>query len=249
MSNKSAYLFGTCLIDSFYPESGLDAISLIELCGYDVIFPQAQTCCGQPPYNSGQDLAARQVVQHTIETFPDTSRPLIVPSASCAGMIKHHYPRLFKQGSEQYAQAVELSKRTFELIEFLESRLPYEKQTDDSLARVSLHRSCSALREMQVSEQWLSILYRLKGVEVFLPEQETECCGFGGTFSIKSPNISAAMTEDKCKHLLSDKSHIILSGDCGCLLNIEGHLRKSHHPTPCMHVARFIAQRFGIRND
>ncbi|KZZ40941.1 hypothetical protein A3755_04165, partial [Oleiphilus sp. HI0085] len=242
-------LFGTCLIDSFYPESGMDAIALLELCNYQIVFPQAQTCCGQPPYNSGEASPAKDVAWHTIQVFSDKKLPVIVPSASCAAMIKHHYPTLFDTGSTEHKQAIELSSRTYELIEFLEPILPYNKQSDSSHTHISLHRSCSALREMEVAEPWLSILRKLDGVEVSLPTLEQECCGFGGTFAIKSPEISAAMTADKCEHLLSPNPQSILSGDCGCLLNISGHIKHSGDKRPCTHIARFIAQRFGIQHD
>ena len=249
MPNKPVYLFGTCLVDTFYPESGIDAISLLELCGYRVIFPQEQTCCGQPPYNSGEEKSARDVAKHTLSIFSKQAFPLIVPSASCAGMIKHHYPALFQAGTKEHEQAIELGKRTYELIEFITPKLPYHQQIDESQTTISLHRSCSALREMQVAEHWLTILTKLKGVSVTLPDQESECCGFGGTFAIKSPDISAAMTRDKCKHLLSEKPSRILSGDCGCLLNISGHLSFNKQDIPTLHIARFIAQRFGIYNE
>jgi L-lactate dehydrogenase complex protein LldE len=249
MHSKSVYLFGTCLIDTFYPEAGLDSISLLELCGYQTIFPQAQTCCGQPPYNSGEENAARAAAWHTIETFSEQQLPLIVPSASCAGMIKRHYPSLFERGSVKHTHAINLSERTFELVDFIEDKIPYQNQTDTKKTHISLHRSCSSLREMKVADKWLSILSRLDGVEASLPKLEEECCGFGGTFSIKSPDISAAMTADKCKHLLSEKPDCIVSGDCGCIMNIDGHLNFSKQSTPTLHIAHFVAKRFGIRNE
>lgn len=224
----------------------MDAVALLALCKKQVIFPQAQTCCGQPPYNSGENKATRVVAQQTIRCFSNKKIPLIVPSASCAGMIKHHYPSLFKPGSLDHERALELSSRTYELIEFIETRLPYHQQVVTDPVHISLHRSCCALREMQVAGQWLSILDRLDHVTVSLPELEAECCGFGGTFAIKSPQISAAMTADKCRHLLAPKPEAIVSGDCGCLMNISGHLEHNKLSMPTEHLARFIAKRFGV---
>jgi L-lactate dehydrogenase complex protein LldE len=246
--SDQVYLFGTCLIDTFYPEAGMDAIALLGLCGQQVIFPQAQTCCGQPPYNSGENKAARDVARQTIQCFSHKKIPLIVPSASCAGMIKYHYPSLFKPGSPEHEQAIELSARTYELVEYIEPLLPYDQQITASPAHITLHRSCCALREMQVATHWLSILDKLDHVTVSLPEQEAECCGFGGTFAIKSPAISAAMTEDKCRYLLASKPEEIVSGDCGCLMNISGHLQHNKTTTPTQHLARFVAKRFGVEH-
>jgi len=250
---KQVYLFGTCLIDVFYPNAGLDAISLLELCGYEVIFPSEQTCCGQPPYNSGFKSSAIDVAKQTIQTFCTKDIPLIVPSASCAGMIKHHYPLLFKKletnEQNQYQQkALALSERTFELIDFIADKLPFDQQTVNTPCKVSLHESCCAQREMMVSESWRAILERLNNVEVNLPDYAAECCGFGGTFSVKSAAISAAMTQDKSLNLQASKPDFIVSGDSGCLMNIGEHIKQENQLNPCLHLASFVARRFGIEH-
>jgi len=246
MPEKQVYLFGTCLIDVYYPAAGLDAIALLELCGYHVIFPQTQTCCGQPPYNSGYIEPATDVARQTITTFSDKDIPLIVPSASCAGMIKYHYPTLFPEHSTEHHKAKVLSTRTFELIDFLADKLPYDKQAENNACKVSLHVSCCAQREMNVAHNWQAILNKLNNVEVHLPEQAHECCGFGGTFAVKSPAISAVMTQDKCQHLLKPEPDAIVSGDSACLMNIGEHLRFEGQENPCLHLASFVAQRFGL---
>jgi len=254
MPTNSVYLFGTCLIDIFYPKAGMDTISLLELSGFDVIFPQSQTCCGQPPYNSGYSEQAREIAKKTIHIFSEQKIPLIVPSASCAGMIKLHYPTLFEKGSDEYLLAIELAQRTYELIDFLVDKLPYDKQVESSFYKVGLHESCCSQFEMNVSSAWQQVLSRLENVEVCLPTLREECCGFGGTFAVKSEDISAAMTDDKCRHLLAPEPDHIVSGDSGCLMNIAEHLRyqnienKKTEET-CLHLASFIAQRFGIAHE
>jgi L-lactate dehydrogenase complex protein LldE len=248
-NNKQVYLFGTCLIDMLYPEAGIDAASLLELCGYEVIFPQDQTCCGQPPYNSGFTKPATDIAKHTVQLFAEKDIPLIVPSASCAGMIKYHYAKLLESDSQTYQDAIHLGNRTFELIDFLLDKLPFHQQQNSDFCKIALHTSCSAQREMGTSQQWLSILKKLDNVETVIPKQAKDCCGFGGTFSVKSPAISAEMTKDKCQHLLEEKPDMIVSGDSGCLMNISEKLKFDDNNTPCLHLSRFIAQRFGIAHD
>jgi len=242
------YLFGTCLIDVYYPAAGLDALALLELAGYEVIFPQAQTCCGQPPYNSGYQKMAKPIAIATVELFSDTDLPLIVPSASCAGMIRNHYPTLLKEYPRLHEKAVALASRTHEILDFLLDKLPYE-QASHRISKPVVHRSCAAHREVGVADQWHQILQRLPGCTPGLPEGDNECCGFGGTFSIKSPEISAAMTEDKCQALLAENPDRIVTGDCGCLMNIEGHLKHRQSSIPCEHILSTLARQFGVHHD
>lgn len=243
------YLFGTCLVDMFYPESGLDAIALLRLCGFEVVFPQEQTCCGQPPYNSGFNEPAAAIAEQTVRLFSHHDYPLIVPSASCAGMIKKHYPELLKDKPGIKEQAEQLAERTFELIDFITDKLPYAQCNVQSTHRVALHQSCASQREMHVDESWKNVLERLPGVEVRLPERHTECCGFGGTFAVKSEAISSVMTDDKAKALLEQSPDCITSGDCGCLMNIAGRIEYLGDRTPSKPLARFIAERFGVHYE
>lgn len=247
--SKQVYLFGTCLIDMFYPQAGLDAIALLTLAGYEVIYPQAQTCCGQPPYNSGFKTPAAKVAEHTIQLFMTKDIPLIVPSASCAGMIKHHYPTLFKPKSLAATQAQTLANKTYELIDFIADKLPYTQQPTRSPTKVTLHESCSALREMRVAGSWREVLNKLDNVDVTFPKNSHECCGFGGTFAVKSEAISAVMTHDKCQNLLKTNSKQILSGDSGCLMNIGEHLTFEDQKNPCLHLASFLVDHFGLNNE
>ena len=247
-AKKQVYLFGTCLIDIFYPEAGLDAATLLELAGYEVIFPQAQTCCGQPPYNSGFRSPAKKIAKQTIDLFSAKNIPLITPSASCAGMIKHHYPTFFDADSATAKKAHALAQRTFELIDFIADKLPYTQQPVRTPITVTLHESCSALREMNTAHRWRYILNKLDNVDVRLPENSQECCGFGGTFALKSEGVSSVMTQDKCEALLVTGAKQILSGDSGCLMNISEHLKFDHKETPCVHLASFLVEHFGLNH-
>lgn len=235
------YFFGTCLIDLFYPEAGLSAIELIEREGIKVHYPQAQTCCGQPPYNSGYNKEAMAVAAKQINLFSDPI-PIIVPSASCAGMMKHHYPTLFRNHPMQ-SKANELSSRVFELSEFLVKVLNISLDDQGPPVNVAMHISCSARREMNVADDSLALLRKLKNVNVIEPERANECCGFGGTFAVKQPEISAAMAEDKCQAIERIGASKFVSQDCGCLMNLNGVMEKTERNIQGEHLASFIINR------
>ena len=235
------YFFGTCLIDLFYPEAGLSAIELIEREGIKVHYPQAQTCCGQPPYNSGYNKEAMAVAAKQINLFSDPI-PIIVPSASCAGMMKHHYPTLFRNHPMQ-TKANELSSRVFELSEFLVKVLNISLDDQGPPVNVAMHISCSARREMNVADDSLALLRKLKNVNVIEPERANECCGFGGTFAVKQPEISAAMAEDKCQAIERIGASKLVSQDCGCLMNLNGVMEKTERNIQGEHLASFIINR------
>ncbi|TNC81595.1 MAG: oxidoreductase [Oleiphilus sp.] len=244
MSLESVYLFGTCLIDAYYPEAGLAAVQLLEKCGLKVVYPQEQTCCGQPPFNSGFPRQSVAIAKKTIAMFSREELPVIVPSASCAGMIKRHYPSLMHDDSIWHQRAQGLAERTCELIDFLLDRLPFDQLKQAPRQVVALHQSCSALRETDSAKNWRTLLERMPNVEARLPQYAEECCGFGGTFSIKSPQVSLAMTADKCEHLMNTGANTIVSGDCGCLLSLSGYARQHKRHFEAQHLACFIAQQF-----
>ena len=237
----SVYFFGTCLIDSLYPEAGMAAIRLIERQGVNVVFPQNQSCCGQPAYNSGFPNEARAVALKQMQIL-SKDYPIVVPSGSCAGMMKHQYPELFA-GTPQAEQAREFSKRIFELTEFLVRVLKIKLEDRGAPTKVTWHSSCSAIREMGVIEDSKSLLRQLENVELIELERETECCGFGGTFSVKQPLISAAMVQDKAKNASKTGATVLLAGDCGCLMNITGAMEKMRLPMYGKHIAEFIWER------
>ena len=238
---KKVYFFGTCLIDLFYPKAGLSAIELIEREGVEVVFPQQQTCCGQAPFNSGYNQEAIDVAAMQLKLLSDAI-PVVVPSGSCASMMKHHYPQLFSN-HPMHAKALELSTRVYELTEFLVRVLGITLIDKGSPIKVAMHTSCSARREMGVTEDGLSLLKQLSNVEVCEPERASECCGFGGTFAIKQPEISAAMAEDKCQAIMQTGAAQLVSGDCGCLMNIDGVMEKNNLVIRSGHLADFLLKR------
>ncbi|WP_111494423.1 (Fe-S)-binding protein [Marinobacter bohaiensis] len=237
------YLFGTCLIDVFHPEAGMATVRLLEREGVEVIFPPEQTCCGQPPYNSGYDDQARTVARQVVERFAEPI-PVIVPSGSCAGMLRHHYPDLL--ADDPLADAArDLAARTYELHEFLHRILAVKLEDHGEPVTVVMHTACSARREMGVREDGLALLGQLANVTVCEPENAEACCGFGGTFAVKMPEISVAMASDKCQAVRASGADQLLSSDCGCLLNIDGMLRKQGNALPAHHLATFLWERTG----
>jgi L-lactate dehydrogenase complex protein LldE len=243
------YFFSTCLVDQFAPEAGLDAIRLIEREGIAVHFPPDQTCCGQPAYTSGYMDEARAVARSQLDIFPKPW-PIIVPSGSCAAMMRHHYPSLFADDPILAAKASNLSQRVFELTDFLVNIIGFSRQDRGEPCTVVLHTSCHARRQMGSHLSSRALLGRLGNVSVASQAREDECCGFGGTFSVRHPKISAAMVEDKVTALIASGASQVVSADYGCLMNVLGHaafrdLAAGNHE-PCMpgeHIASFLLRR------
>jgi len=239
---KQVYLLGTCLVDSFYPQAGMDAISLLEREGVEVIFPQSQTCCGQPAYNSGYDEEARKVARQQLKAFAGDI-PVVVMMGSCAAMVHKDYPLLFA-GEAEEKEANALALRTYEFSEFMVNVLQVSlTDTCSQPAKVALHTSCSARRSMKVADEHKALLSSLSGVQVVEPERVTECCGFGGTFAVKQPDISAAMAKDKADNMAATGADVITSADCGCLMNISGTLDKQGRSMPAKHLATLLWER------
>jgi L-lactate dehydrogenase complex protein LldE len=238
---ERVYFFGTCLIDLCYPQAGMAGIDLLQREGIKVIFPQGQSCCGQPAYNSGFPTEAKAVARHQVPLF-DKDYPIVVPSGSCAGMLKHHYPKLFTDDPE-FDQVQHFAKRVFELTEFLVRVLNVRLEDRGEPIKVAWHSSCHATREMGITEDSKSLLRQLKNVELIELQNERECCGFGGTFSVKQPAISAAMVKDKVADIQQTGASLLLAGESGCLMNITGAMEYQHIPMPSKHIAEFILER------
>ncbi|MEZ5477368.1 MAG: (Fe-S)-binding protein [Thiolinea sp.] len=244
----AVYFFGTCLIDLMYPQAGLSAVQLLQRAGVRVIFPQGQTCCGQPAWNSGYRDEARKVARAQIALFPKRL-PIVVPSGSCGGMMKHHYPALFA-GQPDEQQAVALAGRVYELTEFLVDVLGLQLEDLGEPVAVAVHTSCSARREMGVADKIENLLGQLHNVTVLEQAYKPECCGFGGTFAVKQPEISAAMVADKTAHIRATGATQLISQDCGCLMNIGGAFayQQQHEGKPmpvAKHIAEFLWERTG----
>jgi L-lactate dehydrogenase complex protein LldE len=236
-----AYFFGTCLVDALYPEAGIAAIRLIEREGVRVTFPPGQTCCGQPAYNSGFPEEARRVARHQIRAFPDDI-PIVVPSGSCAGMMKHHYPGLFA-GDAELPRAQAFAGRVVEWSEFMVRTLGVAYEDRGDPIRVTWHSSCHALREMRIIAHSKALIRQLRNVELVELAREAECCGFGGTFAVKQPAISGAMVTDKVDDIGRTGAARVLAGDCGCLMNIMGAAARRELPFDGQHLAEFIWER------
>jgi len=236
-----AYYFGTCVIDACFPHAGLAGIELLQREGVQVIFPQEQSCCGQPAYNSGFPDEARKVARHQIKTFAK-DYPIVVPSGSCAGMLKHQYPHLFT-GQPEEEEVQRFSSRIYELSEFLIKVLNVRLEDRGEPIKVTWHSSCHALREMAIIPYAKALLRQLERVELVELQNERECCGFGGTFSVKQPAISAAMVNDKVSDIVQTGAARVLSTDCGCLLNIAGAIGYRGLKIPAQHLAEFILER------
>jgi len=241
---ERVYLFGTCVVDLFYPEAGMDAIHLLEREGIRVEYPQGQSCCGQPAYTSGYTDQAREVARSQLALFAG-DYPVVVPSGSCAGMFREHYPDLFKDEPETLKQVRALDARTYELTEFLLFVCKVQLQDSGAPIRVALHTSCSARREMNTHLHARELLSQLANVERVDHSHESECCGFGGTFSVRMPDISGAMVVDKTRSLKESGAQQVLTADCGCLMNINGSLEKQRESLRGQHLATFLWQRTG----
>ena len=238
---ERVYFFGTCVIDTIYPQAGLSAIRLLERQGITVVFPQQQSCCGQPAFNSGFPDEARKVARRQLHTFT-RPYPVVVPSGSCAGMMKHHYPELFA-GDRDEALARNFTNRVFELGEFLLNVLQIELIDRGEPLNVTWHSSCHAMREMGVTRDAKSLLGQLAQVKLTELDNEHECCGFGGTFAVKLPLISAAMVRDKIDDIVRTGAQRVISGDCGCLLHIRGAMEKCGLDVKTQHLAEFLWER------
>lgn len=240
------YLFGTCVVDLFDPEAGMSTVKLLEREGIRVHFPQEQSCCGQPAYTSGFPDQARRVAGAQLGLFPQPW-PIVVPSGSCAGMMRLHWPVLFAEDPLRLPPAQDIAERVFELTEFLVHvcRIDLGKIGDQAACKTVLHTSCSGRREMGTHLTSRALLDQLDGVDTVMQSHESECCGFGGTFAVRHPDISAAMASDKADALEATGAAVLVSADCGCLTNLNGTLAKRGSPLRGQHIASFLWQRTG----
>jgi L-lactate dehydrogenase complex protein LldE len=233
-------LFVTCLVDMIRPSIGFAAVKLLEDAGCAVEVPEAQTCCGQPAYNSGDRRDTIALARNVIAAFRGFDY-VVVPSGSCGGMIIKHYPELFAEGSNDHAAAVDLSQRTHELVSFLARVLKIEKVDAQFAAKATYHDSCSGLRELGIKAEPRMLLTSVEGVSLREMTDAEVCCGFGGTFCVKYPGISDKMLEKKLKHIHATGADTLIAGDLGCLMNMAGKLKRQGSPVKVRHIAEVLA--------
>ena len=233
-------LFVTCLVDLFRPTVGFAAAALLERAGCEVVVPAAQTCCGQPAYNSGARAHAKAVARAAVAAF-EPFAATVAPSGSCAGMIRRHYPALFADEPAWAERAERLAARTFELVSFLTDECGVSEVDARYEDTAAYHDSCSGLRELGVRAQPRRLLATVEGLRLAELAAPDVCCGFGGTFCVKYPDISARMAADKAADVRATGAGTVLAGDLGCLFNIAGRLSREGAPVRARHVAEVLA--------
>jgi L-lactate dehydrogenase complex protein LldE len=233
-------LFVTCLVDLFRPTVGFAAVKLIEASGCDVEVPAAQTCCGQPAYNSGDRKDARAIARHVIETFEPYDYA-VAPSGSCGGMLKAHYAELFADDPAWRARAEAFGAKVHELVSFLFDVRGIKRVEARFAGTGTYHDACSGLRELGIREQPRRLLKTVAGLELAELIDADVCCGFGGTFCVKYPEISNAIVEKKTAAIAASGATTLLAGDLGCLMNMAGKLQRQDIPVHTRHVAEVLA--------
>jgi len=234
-------LFVTCLVDLMRPRIGFAAIRLLEAAGCQVVVPGRQTCCGQPGYNSGDRASARALARKLLDEFEGLDY-VVVPSGSCAGMIRTHYPGLFADDAGMQARLERLGARTHELTDFLANVARLDRVPGFFEGTATYHDSCAGLRELGVKAQPRALLAKVPGLALTEMNEAETCCGFGGTFAVKFGEISTHIAERKCANIAASGADAVVLGDLGCMLNIEGRLRRrGDTKTRVLHVAEVLA--------
>jgi L-lactate dehydrogenase complex protein LldE len=234
-------LMVTCLGDVLRPEAAKATVRLLRRLGHEIDFPESQTCCGQPFYNSGFADLAREQAKHTINVFAG-DRTVVTPSGSCAAMIKVEYPHLFEHDPEWRARAVELAGRTFELGELLVKKLGVLDVGARFDGKLTYHFACH-LRAIEMAGHVEQLIEHVTGATLVPLHHEDQCCGFGGSFSVRYPHISTAMVDDKVKCIVETEADAVISTDAGCLMNIGGRLRRQGKPVRALHLAELLECR------
>jgi L-lactate dehydrogenase complex protein LldE len=235
-------LFVTCVVDQLFPHVGTAVVEVLERIGWSVDFPEAQTCCGQPAFNSGYRQEARDVARHFLRVFADAEY-IVVPSGSCTSMVVHHYAELFQKEPETLALAQSVAPRVYEFSRFLLE----VARVEDVGARldevVTYHDSCHALRELSIKSGPRRLLQRVRGLELREMDIAEECCGFGGTFSVKFPEVSGGMSRTKIESILKTGANVVVSVDSSCLMQLQGTFFRTGTPVRTMHLAEVLAHQ------
>ncbi|MGE5443545.1 MAG: (Fe-S)-binding protein [Ignavibacteriales bacterium] len=240
--NIKASLFITCLVDLFFPQIGESMVTILRELGVEVDFPEDQTCCGQPSFNSGFQGDARAIARRFLSIFnQDDNRYIICPSGSCTSMVRVFYKELFKGNPQMLEIIHKVSSRTYEFSEFLVNVLKAEDIGATYTGKVTYHDSCHLLRELRVKDEPRKLIKSVKGVEFIEMNLHDACCGFGGTFSIKFPDVSASILDEKIENIIKSGADTIISSDMGCLMQIGGALSRRGIPVKVLHIAELLA--------
>ena len=232
-------LFVTCLVDLWRPTVGFAAVKLLQAAGCRVEVPEVQTCCGQPALNNGDDASAKNLAVRLIAAFEQYDY-VVVPSGSCAGMIKVHYSALFKKDPGWHSRAESLAQRCYEILSFLHDVLKIVPPQGRCQSIATYHDGCQGLRELGIKHQPRELLTGFKELRLRELKEPEACCGFGGTFCVKYPDLSGRLVDDKVKDIAQTGADILLAGEMGCLLNIAGRLRRLGNPVRCFHTVEFL---------
>ena len=241
-------LFIPCTVDLFLPHIGEATVSLLRRAGAKPIYHTEQTCCGQPAINAGYREQAKKAAKHFIQVFGDDEE-IVSPSGSCVCTVKYHYPELLAEEPEWRNRAGELSLRTYELSQYLVDILKVEDVGASFEGKVAYHESCHVLRGLGVSEQPKKLIRAVKGIQLVPLNAADTCCGFGGEFANRYPDVSESMVKDKVEDYISSGADLLLLCEPGCLLNIGGFLSRNHPGKEVMHLASFLAQCQETMND
>lgn len=234
-------LFITCLSEVFYPNVGKDVVEVLEKLGCKVDFPSGQTCCGQPAFNSGYRSEAVKAAKNMIKAF-ELSKYVVTPSGSCAAMV-HEYKSLFNDDPVWKERAEELANKTYEFTQFLVDVLEVEDVGATLETKATYHASCHMTRLLGVEEAPMKLLSHVKGLEIVPLHNQHNCCGFGGTFSVKMPKISEQMVDEKVKNVEDTEAEVLIGSDNGCLMNIGGRMNRLGKPIKVMHIAEVLNHR------
>lgn len=238
--NPRVGFFVTCIVDAMRPNIGFASLKLLEKAGCTIEVPDAQTCCGQPAFNSGDDKTTRKIAEQVIEAF-ESYDYVVVPSGSCASMIHSHYGELFANDHAWADRQRALSKKTWEILSFLTDVMGFAPENVRYEGTATYHDSCSGLRDLGVHDQPRDLLSKVDGLSMVPLDGNNECCGFGGTFCVKYPELSTAIVGEKVAKILHTKADTLLGGDMGCLMNMAGKLSRDGAPVKVFHTVEVLA--------
>jgi L-lactate dehydrogenase complex protein LldE len=239
---RQVSIFVTCIVDQLFPKAGMAMAAVLERLGFSIDFPEAQTCCGQPAFNSGYRDEARTVAVHTLKVL-EAADYVVVPSGSCTSMMSHHYEELFSAGEPDFEAARRLSSRIYEFSRFLTEIAGVEDVGARLEGIATYHDSCHALRELKIKDAPRRLLAHVRGLELREMDAAEECCGFGGTFSVKFAGVSGGMARTKIDSIIRTGASTVISIDSSCLMQLQGAINRACLPIRTMHLAEVLASQ------